>query len=171
MTKPVQPITTEYKHDADIEQHGMREHGMLGRGTGMGNAMYAISYDFLPPEAKKTIELIINNGPFPYPKKDNKPFGNKFGDLPTGDYLEFTVPTPGLSTRGMRRIVARKRTGQLFFTACHYERIQVQGETYSDRPRVQVDTTAKLGAEWRNGFYIITGLSLDMRNNIQQSIG
>ena len=49
----------------------MREHGMLGRGTGMGNSLYALSYDFLPPEAKSTIELIINKGPFPYSKTIN----------------------------------------------------------------------------------------------------
>lgn len=168
MTKP---MTTQVKQDLDVEAHGMREHGMLGRGTGMGNAMFAISYDFLPTEAKDTIRSIINKGPFLYPKNDNKPFGNKFGDLPGGDYLEYTVPTPGLSKRGMRRIVARKRTGQLFFTACHYERIQVQGGSFSDKPRVQVEATEKIAPEWRNGFYIITGMSLQMRNDIQKAVG
>lgn len=107
------------KYEQALEEHALRKQGMLGRGTGMGNAMYAIDYDSLPPEARNTIKLIISNGPFPFPGKDGSPFGNKFGDLPTGKYLEYTVPTPGATNRGARRIVARKTTGQLFFTACH----------------------------------------------------
>ncbi len=164
------PVVIEKKQDDSIEAHGMREHGMLGRGVGMGNSLYALSYDFLPPEAKKTIELIISKGPFLY-SQDDKPFGNRFGDLPSGQYLEYTVPTPGISNRGMRRIVARKKTGQLFFTACHYERIQVRGGTFSDRPRVQVEETEKIEPSWRNGFYVITGMALDMRNNIVSAVG
>jgi len=159
------PVTIEHKQDDSIEVHGMRMHGMLGRGEGMGNSLYALSYDFLPPEAKTTIDLIITKGPFPY-SQDDKPFGNRFGDLPSGQYLEYTVSTPGISSRGMRRIVARKKTGQLFFTACHYERIQMKGGMFSDRPRRQVLETKAVEASWRNGFYVITGLSVDIRNKI-----
>lgn len=163
------PVTIEKKQDESIERHGMREQGMLGRGMGMGNSLFALSYDFLPPEAKTTIDLIINKGPFPY-NQDDKPFGNRFGDLPSGQYLEYTVLTPGISNRGMRRIVARKKTGQLFFTACHYERIQVRGGTFSDRPRIQVEATESVDASWRNGFYIITGMSVMMWNDIVKAL-
>ena len=38
--------------DRAVEERALRESGLLGRGGGgMGNALYAISYDLLPPEA------------------------------------------------------------------------------------------------------------------------
>lgn len=163
------PITTTHM-DQSIEEHGMRRQGMLGRGAGMGNALYAIDYDRLPPEARKTIELIITDGPFPHPGKDGSFFGNSFGDLPSGRYLEYTVPTPGLTNRGARRIVARCTTAQLFFTACHYERVHVQGGTHAERNQARVSATQSVDAEWRNGFYIITGMSSDLRHAVNAAI-
>jgi ribonuclease T1 len=163
------PVTITYL-DQSIEQHGMRRQGMLGRGTGMGNALYAIDYDRLPPEARRTIALIISDGPFPYPGKDGSYFGNNFGDLPSGRYREYTVPTPGVANRGARRIVARCTTGQLFFTACHYERVQLQGGTNTERRQARVDATHSIDAEWRNGFYIVTGMSPDLRDAISKAI-
>ena len=164
------PVTTTYI-DRSLEQHAMRRHGLLGRGGGMGNALYAIDYDSLPPEARRTIDLIISDGPFPYPGKDGSLFGNRFGDLPDGRYLEFTVPTPGLTTRGARRIVARLRTGQLFFTACHYERIQVSGGgTAADKLQARRAETAATSEEWRNGFYIVTGMASELRANVAQAV-
>jgi hypothetical protein len=136
----------------------------------MGNALFAIDYDRLPVEARTTIALIIADGPFPYPGKDGSYFGNSFGDLPSGRYLEYTVPTPGLNNRGLRRIVARCTTAQLFFTACHYERIHVQGGTLTERNQARVNATQAIDADWRNGFYIITGMSLDLRNAINVAI-
>jgi guanyl-specific ribonuclease Sa len=163
------PVTTT-KYDQAIEEHGMRRAGMLGRGPGMGNALYAIDYDRLPVEARNTIKLIINDGPFPYPVKDGTAFGNRFGDLPGGQYLEYTVPTPGVNNRGARRIVARKVSAQLFFTACHYERVGVSGGTADERNQARVEATKDTDAEWRNGFYIITGMSSDLRNDISKAI-
>jgi guanyl-specific ribonuclease Sa len=163
------PVTTTH-YDAAIEEHGMRQHGMLGRGGGMGNSLFSIDYDRLPPEARTTITLIISDGPFPYPGKDGSYFGNSFGDLPSGRYLEYTVPTPGASNRGARRIVARCTTAQLFFTACHYERVHVQGGTKAERDQARIATTSTIDAEWKNGFYIITGMSLDLRNAISIAI-
>jgi len=128
------PVTTSH-YDQAVEEHGMRRQGMLGRGTGMGNALYSIDYDRLPVEAPNTITLIISDGPFPYPAKDGTAFGNNFGDLPDGQYLEYTVPTPGVSNRGARRIVARRKSGQIFFTACHYERIGVKGGTAAEKKK------------------------------------
>lgn len=136
----------------------------------MGNALYAIDYDCLPHEARKTIDLIIADGPFPYPTKDGTPFGNGFGDLPSGRYLEYTVPTPGATNRGARRIVARLVTSQLFFTACHYERVQVSGGTSQDRKEARVAATANVDDEWKNGFYIITGILPALREKISQAI-
>jgi ribonuclease T1 len=137
----------------------------------MGNALYAIDYDSLPREARTTIDLIISDGPYPYPGKDGSVFGNRFGDLPGGRYLEFTVPTPGLSNRGTRRIVARLRTGQLFFTACHYERVQVSGGgTTVEKQQARLRETAGTSEEWRNGFYIVTGISSDLRAKVTQAV-
>ena len=163
------PVTTSFI-DRALEEHGMRMQGMLGRGGNMGNALYAIDYDRLPVEARRTIALIAAGGPFPYPGKDGSYFGNSFADLPRGRYLEYTVPTPGIRTRGARRIVARCVTGQLFFTACHYERVQVQGGTRAERDAARIQATEAVDAEWRNGFYIITGMSLDLRNQVVAAI-
>jgi hypothetical protein len=162
------PVTTTYV-DLSLEQYAMRKHGLLGRGTGMGNSLYAIDYDSLPCEARKTIDFIISDGPFPF-AKDGTPFGNSFGDLPTGRYLEYTVPTPGISTRGARRIVARLHTAQLFFTACHYERVQVSGGNQVERHQARIAATAGVDDQWRNGFYIITGVSLELREKISRAI-
>lgn len=164
------PISTVTHYDHAIEQHGMRRQGMLGRGSGMGNSLFAIDYDRLPAEAHTTIKLIISGGPFPYPVKDGSNFGNRFGDLPSGTYLEYTVPTPGARNRGARRIVARKTTAQLFFTACHYERVQASGGTRAERNQAQLTDTLATDAQWRNGFYLITGMTIDMRNEIKAAI-
>ena len=62
---------------------------------------------FLPAEARSTIALILRGGPFPH-RQDGSVFGNRERRLPRrehGYYREYTVPTPGLSHRGARRIV------------------------------------------------------------------
>jgi guanyl-specific ribonuclease Sa len=162
-------ITTTY-YDQSIEAHGMRKQGILGRGAAMGNTLYAIDYDLLPPEARSTIALIVSGGPFHRPGKDGSYFDNTFGDLPTGRYREYTVPTPGIENAGRRRIVARCTTGQLFFTACHYERVHVKGGRKEDHVQPRLEATRSLDPEWRNGFYIITGMSLDLRNAVAQAV-
>ena len=61
----------------------------------------------LPREAQQTDQLIRAGGPFPY-AKDGVTFGNRERLLPRrerGYYREYTVPTPGASNRGTRRIV------------------------------------------------------------------
>ena len=153
--------------DQVVEEKALRDAGLLGRGGGgMGNALYAIDYALLPPEAIRTIQLIAQGGPFPYPARDGSPFGNRFGDLPaySGDYLAFTVPTPGVSNRGARRIVARK-SGVLFFTACHYERVQGQ-MSLADRRAA----TAAVDEAWRNGFYVVTGMPVDLRTLLRAAL-
>ena len=84
----------------------------------------------LPPEAKQTLILIRQGGPFPYPHKDGSTFGNFENRLPTqprGYYREYTVPTPGKADRGARRIVAGKgrsgdvaTSGEYYYTGNHY---------------------------------------------------
>ncbi|GAA1101063.1 ribonuclease [Tsukamurella strandjordii] len=62
----------------------------------------------LPSQAADTVDLIHQGGPFPYPRNDGVVFQNREGILPakaSGYYHEYTVPTPGSSTRGARRIV------------------------------------------------------------------
>ena len=75
----------------------------------------------LPVEAKQTLELIRNNGPFPY-KQDGSTFGNREKRLPQrahGYYREYTVRTPGAKDRGARRIVAGNG-GEFYYTEDHY---------------------------------------------------
>lgn len=163
------PIASQTRDNA-LEEHAMRKAGLLGRGGGMGNALYAIDYHSLPREARTTIDLIITNGPFPFPGKDGTTFGNRFGDLPGSNYLEYTVPTPGATNRGKRRIVAKLKTAQLFFTACHYERIHVAGGTHTQKTQARLDATIQVDPEWRNGFYVITGLEPELRGKIYTAI-
>lgn len=83
----------------------------------------------LPGEARQTLALIKQGGPFPY-RKDGSVFGNferRLPARPRGYYREYTVPTPGSRDRGARRIVAgRGRTGDVrtsgeyYFTNDHY---------------------------------------------------
>jgi ribonuclease T1 len=76
----------------------------------------------LPPEARRTLDLVKKGGPFPY-KKDGTTFGNRERRLPQhehGYYREYTVPTPGAKDRGPRRIVAG-RNAEYYYTQDHYE--------------------------------------------------
>lgn len=75
----------------------------------------------LPDEARRTLALIAGGGPYPY-SRDDVTFGNFERILPrksSGYYKEYTVPTPGESDRGARRIVAGK-AGEKYYTADHY---------------------------------------------------
>jgi ribonuclease T1 len=75
----------------------------------------------LPPEAKQTVALIRAGGPFRY-DRDGVVFENREGLLPaesSGYYHEYTVPTPGASDRGARRIIEGSG-GELYWTDDHY---------------------------------------------------
>lgn len=75
----------------------------------------------LPREAKTTLALIHQGGPFPYPR-DGIVFANRERRLPSaprGTYREYTVPTPGSRDRGARRIIAEGNR-QFWYTADHY---------------------------------------------------
>ena len=83
----------------------------------------------LPVEARETLALIKQGGPFPY-RKDGTVFRNferRLPEQPRGYYREYTVPTPGAKTRGARRIVAGegtagdvRRSSEYYYTADHY---------------------------------------------------
>jgi ribonuclease T1 len=76
----------------------------------------------LPAEGRNTLTLIRAGGPFRY-SQDNQAFGNFERILPRHDrgyYREYTVPTPGESDRGARRIVAGD-SGEKYYTDDHYE--------------------------------------------------
>ncbi len=89
-----------------------------------------VAIDALPPEGRSTLALIRKGGPFPY-RKDGAVFGNRerlLPQRPRGYYTEYTVPTPGSSDRGARRIVAGKGTGgdpstsgEYYYTEDHYQ--------------------------------------------------
>jgi len=81
-----------------------------------------VRLDDLPTEATQVVALIDAGGPFPY-RQDGVTFENREGllpDRPSGYYHEYTVPTPGSSDRGPRRIITG-REGQMYWTADHYD--------------------------------------------------
>lgn len=80
----------------------------------------------LPREAQQTERLVRAGGPFPY-TKDGATFGNRERQLPRrerGYYREYTVPTPGASDRGARRIVcggvSARQPEACYYTDDHY---------------------------------------------------
>lgn len=80
----------------------------------------------LPPQGREVLEQIETGGPFRY-DKDGSVFGNRERLLPSekrGYYREYTVPTPGLSHRGARRIVCGgtrpSRPEACYYTQDHY---------------------------------------------------
>ncbi|MEU8574262.1 ribonuclease domain-containing protein [Streptomyces asoensis] len=85
-------------------------------------AVGSVCYTKLPTQAYDTLRLIDQGGPFPY-SQDGAVFQNREGVLPgqaSGYYHEYTVKTPGSSTRGARRVVTGKKTDEDYYTADHY---------------------------------------------------
>ncbi|WP_093878914.1 ribonuclease domain-containing protein [Streptomyces sp. TLI_105] len=81
-----------------------------------------ICYSDLPSQAYDTLRLIDAGGPFPY-SQDGVVFQNREGVLPAhtyGYYHEYTVKTPGVSTRGARRIVTGSTADEDYYTSDHY---------------------------------------------------
>lgn len=80
----------------------------------------------LPAEARQTLALIREGGPYPY-EKDGTVFGNYERKLPRqrrGYYTEYTVKTPRIHSRGARRIIAGGRDGrptEFYYTDDHYQ--------------------------------------------------
>ncbi|MEU5958380.1 ribonuclease domain-containing protein [Streptomyces sp. NPDC047525] len=83
--------------------------------------MATVPVDRLPAEARRTLRLIDDGGPFPY-EKDGSVFSNFERELPRrerGYYREYTVRTPGERDRGARRIVTGSG-GETYYTDDHY---------------------------------------------------
>jgi ribonuclease T1 len=104
---------------------------ILALAAGFGSAaarqsLDSVTLSSLPPEAHRTLQLIKQGGPFPYPRKDGSTFGNYEKRLPyqpRGHYREYTVPTPGSRDRGARRIIAGsppETSGEYYYTDDHY---------------------------------------------------
>lgn len=76
-------------------------------------------------QVDSTIALIKQGGPYPYPNKDGTSFYNREGKLPAqsqGYYREYTVPTPGVTHRGARRIVTGGNPPTVYYlTIDHYD--------------------------------------------------
>ena len=84
--------------------------------------MTVITLDELPPEALDTLDLIEQDGPFPF-ERDGISFQNRERVLPQkprGYYREYTVISPGESDRGARRIIAGEN-GERYYTDDHYD--------------------------------------------------
>ena len=106
--------------------------GVLGPGQDRGSTPSAPAQAgattalpaFLPPEAAPVIARIQRGGRFVH-RQDGSVFGNRERRLPLkehGYYREYTVPTPGLSHRGARRIVTGGQPPrEWYYTADHYE--------------------------------------------------
>ncbi|MEU6592227.1 ribonuclease domain-containing protein [Streptomyces sp. NPDC046881] len=82
----------------------------------------SICYGDLPSQAHDTLRLIARGGPYPY-AQDGVVFQNRESVLPkqpSGYYHEYTVKTPGSSTRGARRIVTGGEYQEDYYTPDHY---------------------------------------------------
>ncbi len=93
--------------------------------TGLG----IIRESQLTAEARRTLTLIRRGEPYPY-SRDGIVYNNYNRVLPQhpkGWYHEFTVPTPGESDRGARRLILGK-DGALFYTADHYTTFRLIAE-------------------------------------------
>ena len=86
-----------------------------------GSARDGVHVSQLPAEARHTLALIKQGGPFPY-SRDGIVFNNFEKRLPLqprGYYREYTVKTPGRRDRGPRRIVTGK-AAEYYYTEDHY---------------------------------------------------
>ncbi len=95
-----------------------------GTAAGAGT-LVAVPVSALPIQAQQVLVQIKQGGPFSY-AKDGAVFGNYEQILPRqkrGYYHEYTVKTPGLRSRGARRIVAGgvpQTSGEYYYTEDHY---------------------------------------------------
>lgn len=94
-----------------------------GRHHSRNDAVLAsVSEAELPSEARDTLRLIKQGGPFSFPR-DGVVFGNyehRLPQQPRGYYHEYTVKTPGARNRGARRIVCGK-PAECYYSNDHYK--------------------------------------------------
>ena len=85
------------------------------------SAIREIAHAALPREAQQTLQTIKRGGPFAF-ERDGVVFGNYERRLPPrsrGYYREYTVPTPGVRSRGARRIIAGAGA-EYYYSDDHY---------------------------------------------------
>jgi ribonuclease T1 len=90
-------------------------------GATPGSSLRHVTLGSLPTQAAQVYRSIQSGGPYRY-DRDGIVFENRGTPLPKrsgGYYHEYTVPTPGESDRGARRLITG-RGGELFYTADHY---------------------------------------------------
>ena len=89
------------------------------------DALPDIAVADLPKEGREVLALIHEGGPFRY-DRDGVVFGNYEHLLPLerkGYYHEYTVHTPGMKSRGARRIIcggAKQAPDACYYTGDHY---------------------------------------------------
>ena len=99
--------------------------GAQAKGPTAADPTAPIALADLPVQGVQVHALVMQGGPFAY-DKDGSVFGNRERLLPSqkrGYYREYTVPTPGASNRGARRLVCGgppKTPDVCFYTADHY---------------------------------------------------
>lgn len=92
---------------------------------GNSSQLETIAAQALPAEARETLSLIKQGGPYPF-EKDGTVFSNREKILPKkprGYYHEYTVITPRSRDRGARRIIAGgvpATSGEYYYTEDHY---------------------------------------------------
>ena len=101
-----------------------------GKEPGSPNGATTVSLAELPRQGVEMYHLIRQGGPF-RSEKDGVVFGNRERLLPAqkrGYYREYTVATPGVRSRGIRRIVcggAPRTPDACYYTANHYASFRV----------------------------------------------
>jgi ribonuclease T1 len=99
--------------------------GVQAKAPPSTDPLQTISLAELPEQGSRIYTRIQLGGPFSA-EKDGVVFANRERLLPgkqRGFYREYTVPTPGVSHRGVRRIVCggeRKSPEVCYYTADHY---------------------------------------------------
>ena len=89
-------------------------------------ALPEIAVGALPSQAREVLAVIRGGGAFRF-DRDGVVFGNREQILPAqarGYYREYTVPTPGVASRGARRIVCGgppKAPDACFYSSDHYQ--------------------------------------------------
>ena len=110
-------LHVEAQPDSKLSQTAQNQTTIVARAV----SIPVVTANRLPPEARSTINLIRQGGPFPY-AKDGTVFQNRERRLPqamTGYYREYTVKTPGVRHRGARRIVTGQGS-EIYYTGDHY---------------------------------------------------
>jgi ribonuclease T1 len=98
----------------------------VAQAKGTPDALPTVAVAELPREAATVLAQVRAGGPFRY-DRDGIVFGNRERILPAkpkGYYREYTVPTPGVKTRGARRIVcggAPTTPDACFYSDDHYQ--------------------------------------------------